>query len=149
MKFTADASNIICSRVDTQTKSNLTNEYIVAHFDKRLKEIPPHVESQLTDEETDELRHWLLDREKIKQDPSEKNLLELLPKLMDEGIVAIDELDTINQNTFNKLLTSIDHLRCKLLGAKSKLSSTPANSAQLNKQEANKERLDQVAKHII
>ncbi|MGK0499481.1 MAG: hypothetical protein ACJAYG_001122 [Oceanicoccus sp.] len=149
MKFVADSASILCVRKATVVDTYDDNGSIVARFDARLKEVPPHVESQLTTGEVIRLRKWLLDREKIKQDPSEKNLLELLPELILEGIVAIDELSNINQDTFDKLLLGVGDLHNKLLKSKYKVSKPTTKPGEIGREEANKERLEQVKKNII
>lgn len=144
MKFQVKNRSIECIRYSSNNKQS-----VIARFDEHLRITPPHVISQLIEDELLRLSEWLAERELIKDAPAENNLLCLLPSLMDEAIDALDHIDGISQKSYALLLTASEELHEKLRSVEHMVSQRPRTLNEFTRTEANKERIKHVKNYLL
>ena len=147
MNFTVAGSRIICSRKDNTIADEDAYRHVV-EFDAQVKTVPPHVAARLTAGETEELKAFIADRQRIQANPAEKNMLEVLPGLLQEAADVLDAVESVNKTMYGTLFASIAKLSDALDNVKpvARSESTPVNSMRIS--EAQKERLKNIKKEL-
>lgn len=144
MKFQVKNGSIECIRINPNSEQS-----VVARFDEHLRIAPPHLINKLLADELKSLEEWLADREVIKDAPAEKNLLCLLPSLMNEAVEALDNIDGIDQESYSLLVAATERLHQKLLSAASMVDKSSRPLDEITHTEANKERIKYVKKDLL
>lgn len=147
MRFTVAGSKIICSRVDN-TLEKAERYRPVVEFDAQLDAVPPHVAAKLTPGEVEKLEHFLQDRKRIQANPTEVNMLEALPQLLDEATDILGSVDKLNETIYRKLHSSIARMRRALDDVKpgDEGQATPVRTMQPS--EALKEKLENIKQDL-
>lgn len=147
MKFTIAGSRIICSRKDgTRTEGDGYKR--VVEFDTHVESVPPHVAARLARREIEELEAFLADRQRIRANPSDKNMLEALPGLLDDATDILESVDQVNETVYSALETSVAALCTAMARVK------PARGDELTRvdnmlgSEAQKERLEHIKQEM-
>jgi hypothetical protein len=140
MKFTVAGSRIICSRKDN-TVADEDAYRCVVEFDAHVESVPPHVSAKLISSEIEELKEFMADRKRIQANPTEKNMLEALPDLLQEATDILNSVERVNETMYNNLSAAIARMSCALDNVKpvSRGEPTPVNS--MRSSDAQKERL--------
>ena len=144
MKFQVKNGSVECIRTSANNQQS-----VIVRFDENLKVAAPHVMSKLSNHELLKLEEWLAERELIKDAPTENNLLCLLPSLMDEAIIALDNTNSINQESYSLLVAATQRLNEKLLNVEDIVINKSSKLTAINRTEANKERIKQVKRDLL
>ncbi|MFT5707093.1 MAG: hypothetical protein ACI9ES_001383 [Oceanospirillaceae bacterium] len=91
----------------------------------------------------------MAEREHIKEAPTENNLLYLLPTLMNDALTALDNIGSVNQETYSSLLTATEKLLVKLHNIEETALTDSRTLSTINRTEANKERMKQVKNDLL
>jgi len=147
MNFTVAGNRIICSRKDNTVADEDAYRRVV-EFDAQVDTVPPHVAARLTTGETEDLKAFITDRQRIQANPTEKNMLEVLPGLLQEAADVLDAVESINKTMYETLFASIARLSGALDNVKpvARYESTPVNRMRIS--EAQKERLENIKKEL-
>jgi len=146
MKFTVAGSRIICSRIDNTVAARTVYRRVV-QFDSQVDTVPPHVAAKLTRGEIRDLESFLADRRRIKADPSEINMLEVAPQLVDEVTEIIESIDCLNGTMYRRVSESVARLAAALEEVKpSSIKRTSARRLRMNPSEALKQRLERISR---
>lgn len=147
MKFEVAGSKIICSRIDTTVEDDIKYRPVV-EFDAHLDEIAPHVAAKLTQGETAELERFLADRRRIRANPAQVNMLEVLPELIGEAIEILNSVNRLNQTMYRQLHASVARLSEALENVKPKHKGKVTPIRQMGESEALKERLENIKRDL-
>lgn len=147
MKFSVEGSRIVCRRRDNTIEGPDRYRQVV-EFDAHVDGVPPHVSARLTAGEIQELRAFLADRRRIKANPAEKNMLEALPGLIEEAVAVVDSVDEVNVALYESLAGAIQRLRTSLGRVRPSGMDGTTTVRNMKDKEAQKERLDQIRRHI-
>ena len=118
----------------------------VVAFDAQVDSVPPHVAARLTKREIAELQEFLKDREQIRANPTQKNMLEALPGLLREATEVLESVDRVNKSTYARLTRSLDRLSAALEKVRPVRSGRPTRIRSMRESEAQKERLEDIRK---
>jgi hypothetical protein len=147
MKFEVAGSKIICSRIDTTVEDD-TKYRPVVEFDAHLDEVAPHVAAKLTQGEIAELERYLADRRRIRANPTQVNMLEILPELIGEATEILKSVDRLNQTMYRQLHSSVARLADALDNVKPRHKGKVTPIRQMGETEALKERLENIKRDL-
>lgn len=147
MKFTVAGSRIVCSRKDNTAEVDETYRCVV-EFDAQVETVPPHVAARLTHGETEELRHFLADRQRIQASSVEQNMLEALPGLLQEATQILQSAQQVNRTLYAQLATAIADMQSALENIKPAGNENPTPLRNMRHTEAQKQRLENIKQDL-
>ena len=117
MKFIRAEGKIKCIRTSVDKNGNV-RESEVAEFDDAIETVAPHVAASLHNGEITQLYSWLQEHitlnRKLAEQPLEKTVLETVPALLDEAIIALEEIATLDIDLHQELKEKLTLFETKL-----------------------------------
>ncbi|MBN0988516.1 hypothetical protein [Amphritea pacifica] len=152
MEFITVGETINCVRVFNDPDTGEEKRLVVTSFNAQVDRVAPHVAAALTQDEREQLAHWLTDRTRLQSVLEEKSIettiLETLPALMAQAVDALDKLETLDRKTYESITQSLRALSCALERAESHTTSHSVELDQMQDDEELKERLDVIRDNL-
>ena len=147
MQFTVCGSRIICSRKDRSAADDDVYKFVV-EFDAHLHTVPMHVAARLTSNEVAQLEAFMAERQRIQANPAERNLLEVLPGLLEDASDILGNVKRVDNVTYHNLSASTQKLNAALRRVKRASRDDSAPTKNMRRSEAQKERLENIKRYI-
>ena len=147
MKFTVCGSRIICSRKDRSAAADDVYKFVV-EFDAHLDTVPTHVAARLTGNEVVQLEAFMAERQRIQANPAERNLLEVLPGLLEDASSILRNFEKVDNVTYHNLSASTEKFNDALRCVKRASRDDSVRTKNMRRSEAQKERLENIKQYI-
>ena len=147
MKFTVSGSQITCSRKNGSVENEDSYRKIVS-FDAHLDTVAAHVAARLTPLETNQLEEFLADRRRIHTNPTEQNILEVLPGLLEVATGILESGDSVNDAVYKQLSDSVSTFSEAMEKVDIVSGGGPAALKRMRGSQAQSERLRDIMKGL-
>lgn len=116
MEFITEGDTVKCVRFSSTYDEKGSTTVATFHID--VDRVAPHVAASLTPDEIEELELWLKDRAKLhealEERPIQKTIVETLPEVIRQAVVAIEELGGVNKEVHQAIKHSLASLTSAL-----------------------------------